>query len=504
MSGLPVGTGAAVAARLRAANAPKDPVGWATSQLAVHPWSKQRQILESVRDNRLTAAQSGHGIGKTFTAAVATAWWATSHPPEHTLVVTTAPTARQVEEVLWQEIRLLHARGRLAGRITGGHAPTWRINDRTVALGLSTNDPDRFQGHHDRHMLVILDEAGGIPATFFDVAKSLATNDQARVLVIGNPTDPASKFAEVCAPGSGWNVIRVGVHDTPNFTGEDVPPELLDELVGHRFVEDAKRDWGEGSPIYASRVLGEFPEVGDDTLFPPALILAAQKRDLYRVSGERPAGSLGCDIARAGGGDETVIYRNHGGRLRLEHAAQGHDTMRTTGEIVRRLQDPSLTVAVVDVIGLGAGVVDRLAEQGLSVLAFNAGERAMNPRRFANRRAEAAFELRDAMLREEVDIDPDDDQLAAQLGGIRYRADSSGRVLLERKADMKKRGLPSPDRADAAIMAYVGGQSPGLRWQEWLDGLSEAERWELENPVPDLCAEGRPVATEAELMRSHL
>ena len=153
----------------------------------------------------------------------------------------------------------------LPGRITLD--AKWYIGNELVAYGRkpADYDPAAFQGIHARYVLVIIDEAGGVPKSIFDAVDALATNIDARVVAVGNPDDPASHFATICKPGSGWHVETISAFDTPAYTGEKVPEELLPLLVSPEWVEERKLRWGVTSPIYQSKVLGEFPDISDDT-----------------------------------------------------------------------------------------------------------------------------------------------------------------------------------------------------------------------------------------------
>ena len=150
-----------------------EPVGWVTSTTGEFIWSKQRQIAQSVHDNRYTAVKSCHGSGKSFTAARIAAWWLTTHAPGEAFVVTTAPTYKQVHAVLWREIGRAHRLADLPGRIT--LEDEWYIGQELVGFGRkpADYDPSAFQGIHARYVLVIVDEAGGVPKTIFDAVDSL-------------------------------------------------------------------------------------------------------------------------------------------------------------------------------------------------------------------------------------------------------------------------------------------------------------------------------------------
>lgn len=321
----------------------QNPVGWIEQRLDDRLWSKQREIAESVRDHRYTAVQSAHATGKSFLAARLCAHWISTHPVGQTFAITTAPTGPQISAVVWRELAIAHSSGGLQGRINHGAVPEWKIGPHLVAQGRKPQDlvdPEQasaaFQGVHARYLLVVLDEAAGIPKWLWDAVDSLATSADSRVFAIGNPTDPSSQFAKVCQPGSGWNVIQVSAFDTPAFTGEKVRHGLLDVLVSESWVEERRKRWGEDTPLYTARVLGEFPEESEHTLISARWVREAQEREL--ASPTRTPTIFGVDVARAGN-DKTVIYANRGGVVRLKHEAQGQDLMQTTGVVARLLED---------------------------------------------------------------------------------------------------------------------------------------------------------------------
>jgi hypothetical protein len=266
-----------------------DPVGWMVSH-GGFMWSKQRQVANSLVANRYTAVHSCHGTGKSFDASALACWWLDVHKQGEAFVVTTAPTWNQVHAILWREMRKLHRKAGLDGRLTldarwymGDSGHGIKLGDEElVAYGRKPADYDQaaFQGIHARYVLVIIDEACGVPKLLYDAVDSLVTNDNSRVLAIGNPDDPASQFNEVCKPGSAWNPIHISYLDTPAFTGEEVPDWLTELLISNTWVEERKKAWGENSPTYVSKVLGEFPDVSDDTLLSPGLLLSCQINEL--------------------------------------------------------------------------------------------------------------------------------------------------------------------------------------------------------------------------------
>lgn len=435
------------------------PAEWVRDRLGAFLWSKQREILQSLVDNRYTAVQSCHDSGKSFTAAQAVCWWLDTRPLGEAFAVTTAPTWNQVHAILWREIRKARSRADLPGRTTldarwymGGKV----IGDEAeqlVAYGRKPSDYDQdgFQGIHAKFVLSVIDEACGIPKLLYDAVDTLATNEHARVLAIGNPDDPGSHFQKVCRPGSGWNNIAISGFDTPNFTGEEVPAELHDLMLSTTWVEERKRRWGESSPTYVSKVLGQFPDISDDTLLSPAVLRAACELELPGTE----AGQYGADVARLGQ-DETVVYRNRGGQVRLAYVGSQQTTTETTGAFAKLLRDRPNVPMHVDAVGVGAGVYDNLVEQRLRAIEYQSGWAATDSKRFVNKRAEDYWLFREACEAGEVDLPAgtDDEDLIAQLGSIKWALDSKGRIKIESKEDMRKRGLPSPDRADACIMSF--------------------------------------------------
>jgi len=250
-----------------------DPVGWVRDRIGEFLWSKQREIADSIVRNRYTAVKSSHDTGKSHGASRIVSWWLDTR--DDPFATTTAPTTKQVHAILWRYIGQAHRKGSFAGRITLDDE--WYMGaagKELVAFGRKPADTDQaaFQGIHALNPLIVIDEACGVPKSIFDAVDSLATNTNARVLAIGNPDDPSSHFAQICKPGSGWHVIMVSAFDTPAYTGEEVPEELLPLIVSPEWVEERKVRWGVTSPIYQSKVLGEFPDLSDDTLILPKWI----------------------------------------------------------------------------------------------------------------------------------------------------------------------------------------------------------------------------------------
>jgi len=434
-----------------------NPVGWVSDRLRGFLWSKQREIAQAVVDHRRVAVKSSHGIGKSFIVAQLAAWWTDVHPVGEAIVVSTAPTNDQVGAILWEEIRAAHRHGELPGEV--GLDNRWRIGKVLVGMGRKPADynPHTFQGIHRRYVLVIIDEACGIPAQLWTAVEAITTNEHCRIVAIGNPDDPSSEFAKVCRPNSGWQVIGVSSFDTPAFTGEPVPAGLLELLPSREWVEDAKRRWGEQSPLYQSKVLGEFPENADDTVVP--LSWAEACRNLEQpLPGDGPV-ELGVDVGA--GGDETVIRERRGPAVGRVWRNQSRDPMEVVGLVVQCIHATGATSVKVDVIGWGWGVWGRLVElrtegtHAAIVHPVNVGEASTDPARWPLLRDQLWWGVgREASEHQAWDLGGLDDDTVAQLTAPKYTLDSKGRVKVEPKAETRKRLGRSPDDADALLLAY--------------------------------------------------
>jgi hypothetical protein len=465
-----------------------DPVGWVHDKLGEFLWSKQRQILESLRDNRYTAVQSCHGAGKSFVSSRAVAWWLSTKTAGDAFAVTTAPTAPQVSAILWREIRKAHKKGELHGYITQGTIPEWKLADgESIGYGRKPADYDQsaFQGIHSRYPIIVIDEGGGVPKSLFDAVDALATNSDARVLCIGNPDDPSSHFAKICQPGSGWNVIKIDALESPLFTREacepfpelvalmeseeipfsteEVPEELLPMLVSPMWVAERIKRWGAKSPIFEAKVRGLFPEIGDDILITPRMIREAQERSLNPENWK----VLGVDVARFGT-DRTIFCIRSGPVARIKKDFAKLDTVEVTTKVLGTAKAERIDEIRVDGVGIGGGVVDQISAKGFDVIDMQAGGSPENGDLFMNARAEWYWYLRQRFETGQIDLDPEDDELAAQLGAIHYAYDAKGRIKIESKQDMKKRGMPSPDRADALMLTAAESDEPGTYVDERL------------------------------------
>ena len=436
--------------------------------LGGRPWGKQLEILQSVWHNPKTAVRSCHGAGKSWSAARVGISYLCAFPGS--IVVTTAPTGRQVKMILWQEWRRAV---KASKRPIGGELlkVEHRMADGWYAFGFATDIPENFQGIHARHILVIADEAAGIAPNVAEAIDSLLTSENARLLAIGNPTDPNGWFAGLFKD-PGVTKIHIAAFDTPNFTvfgitEEDIAegtweqkitgPLPYPELVTPAWVAERYRKWGPTSPMYIARVRGDFPEAGDNTLIPLSWVEAAMERWYEMPEGEPR--EMGVDVARFGGDESAIAYRAGRKVVKLE-AWRKQDTMETAGRARAGRAEFGACMIKVDAIGYGAGVVDRLQEQREPVVGIEVSRAPIDEERFADLTSELWWNLRE-MLNPDPLANPNpialppDDELLGQLTSRRYSYTSRGQVKVESKDEMKRRGLPSPDRADAVVLAFA-------------------------------------------------
>jgi len=308
--------------------------------------------------------------------------------------------------------------------------------------------------------------------------------------MIGNPTNPSGRFAKSFKT-EGISKISISAFDSPNFTEfgiteQDIINHTWEEkitkeipapyLVTPRWVSDRFKDWGETSPLYLSKVKAQFPQSSEDTLIPLHLIEAAIDRTLPESS----PNEIAVDVARFGS-DASIIYHRKGPVARIVKKIQQCDTMELTGQVVMALTSTGAAIAKIDSVGIGSGVYDRLNEMNKPCVEMQAGGRPEDPERYANSRAEWWWGLRQRFEDGDIDIE-DDEELTAQLANIKYKVTSKGQILIESKDDMKKRGLPSPDKGDALMMLF--GSSGYVR--DLTAEPTAAEMVSQGNEIPEL------------------
>lgn len=445
-----------------------DPSWWA-KQCGWNMWDLQNHMLNALagkEPERRVAVPAAFGIGKTYLAARAALWFLYTHRPSR--VITTAPTRRQVQDLLWAELRTAHAtsRRRLGGsplKLKLELAPGWD------AVGFSTDAGkiDQFTGYHAPSVLVIFDQAAGIEPGTWEGAEGFMTSDYVRWLAISNATDSASVMAQVSTGKrtkyGTWDVHKITAHDSPNVkAGCNVIPGI----ISHDWVNRKREVWDPTDPMWQIFVEANFVEEAMMTFLTGAMIRMMFEEELAPNWGDI---EIGVDVADEGV-DSTVWTVRAGPRLLFIDQVYGNDPMQVankTEEIYNRIPDLtggySANLITVDKIGIGSGVVARLGEKNLPVQGVNVGVRALTDQeQFLNHRAELGWSIRTLAEHKAICLrplypTPDRyiDTLREEMT-VRYKFLGSNKIQMERKDDIRKRLQRSPDFWDSMMLCFGG------------------------------------------------
>jgi hypothetical protein len=469
-----------------------------------------RKIIEAVKKYNRVAIKACHGIGKTFTLARLVLWFMSTHKPSKTL--TTAPTARQVNELLWDEIRKGHRQSRypIGGEVLEN--PVWKFREEWFALGYS---PDKgrehakegqinlssFQGFHSPNQLLVLDEATGIAKNIWDQTEGMMTSANAKMVAIGNPTTKNCEFYRKFQSRI-WTPISINVFDSPNLIANNIlneedlkreldrllslsDDEMRLEMQKYRVVSPAitttqwvmtmalPTEWGLDSIRFRTRALGEWPEVEEDAFFTERDVQKAITRRTQEIPTSR---YIGVDPARFGN-DKSIGHIIEGFKVISKFEMSGKDTHQQAVEIISRLNKlPRLKdeKILVDSTGVGGGVADTLKakqKEGLIpksilIVEVNFGERAdedSDPKwkrerdidRYANKKAKV-LDLLSQDIKSNLCL-LNDEVYKKELPTLLYDYDNKGRKRAESKDDYKARtGMPSPDTSESLAIANYG------------------------------------------------
>lgn len=451
----------------------KNPVAFVEKVLEVKPDPWQRDLLQEIsKGTRRLSVRSGHGVGKSSVASWTIIWYFLTRYP--CKVVVTAPTASQLFDALFSEVRswikklpeglqgLLEV---TSDRVILKSAP----QDAFISCRTSRADAsgvEAMQGVHSENVLLVIDEASGIPEPVFEAAAGSMSGESATTLMLSNPVRSSGTFYDSHNRlKNEWHAVHVSCLDSPRVSKE--------------FIREMAVRYGEDSSAYSVRCLGEFPKSDEDTVIPLGLVEAAQDRDIETA--EDSPYYWGVDVSRYGG-DESVLAVRQGHEIKELLAWKNKDLMQLTGIIVEKYNDlpPSKQpkVIYVDSIGIGAGVCDRCKELGLPVRGINVAESPSMKEKYLNLRAELWFRAKEFFEERTCKI-PHDEILFSQLVAPRYTFNSQGRIKVESKDDMKKRGLRSPDRADALMLTLASEPAIaafGAKYLNWKNPIKRGLR----------------------------
>lgn len=442
----------------------RDPLGfvrgaweWGKGDLAGSdgPRAWQTEMLDTIGQHlRKTpheplkiSVASGHGIGKSALIGWIIAW-ALSTCDDCRVVVTAGSGAqlqtKTIPEVSkwfrsainahWWDVRANSIRS-----LSKGHGDTWRAD----YLTWSEDNPQAFAGLHNqgKRIVVVYDEASAIAAPIWDTTAGALTDQDTEIIFIafGNPTQNTGRFRECFGSAAHRWITRQIDSRTVDGTNK---AEIS------KWVED----YGEDSDFVRVKVRGEFPRSGSSQFVGSDLVAACRK---YKAQGhERMPKIMAVDVARFGD-DQTVLALRQGRKASFLATYRGLDNMQVAAHVVEFIGDHAPDAVVIDGDGLGAGVVDRVKQLGFGrkLTEFHGGHAAHDGSAYYNRRAEIWGAMRDA-LKAGMEI-PDLPEIEADICGPQYGFSAKQQVQLEKKEDMKRRGLGSPDLGDALAMTFA-------------------------------------------------
>lgn len=447
-----------------------DPVAFAEDMLGFDPDEWQRAVMMDVAEFRFTSVRSGQGVGKTGLEAALAIWFLCCRPNPR--VVCTAPTKQQLNDVLWAEVAKWLESSMVGNLLKWTKTKVYMIGHekRWFATARTANKPENMQGFHEDHMLFIVDEASGVADPIMEAIQGTLSGEDNKMLLCGNPTRTSGYFYDSHNRDRRlFRTHRVDSRDSKRTSKENIQM-LIDK-------------YGADSDVVRVRVYGEFPKAEADAFIALELAELAANATV-ELHGDTL--HLGVDVARFGD-DETVIAPRIGNKVFKLRCYNKQDTMVTAGRVISAAREMLKQHASlkrveikVDDSGVGGGVTDRLNEvireerlNGWRVTPINNGSKPTRneEEHYENRGTETWAYLRD-LLQESfskhiqgqpaaIEL-PNDDRLVTQLSQRKYRMTSKGKLAIERKEEMKKRGLDSPDRVDAVVLAFAPPERSGV------------------------------------------
>ena len=424
-----------------------DPVLFVKEVLGVDPDEWQKDFLNAVATGeRKISIRSGHGVGKSTTATWAMLWFLLTRYPVK--VVVTAPTSAQLYDALFAELK------RWVKELPQPIQDLLDVKQERIELKASATEafisartsraeqPEALQGVHSDNVMLVADEASGVPEAVFEAAAGSMSGHNALTILLGNPVRSSGFFFDTHNRlKDEWWTKRVSCIDSARVSKE--------------YVEDMKSRYGEESNAYRIRVLGEFPKSDDDTIIPMDLLESAKHRDT-RAYEDAPI-VWGLDVARFGS-DSSVLCKRQSNVVHTLERWRNLDLMQLTGAVVAQYEacDHKSKPAeiLVDSIGLGAGVVDRLIELKLPARGINVSESPAMGGTYLNLRAELWHKAKAWLEKRDCKI-PNNEDLIGELATVRYTFTSNGKIKIESKDDIRRRGLKSPDMADAFVLTFA-------------------------------------------------
>lgn len=404
------------------------------------PTDQQRDVLLAMAEpGARVSIRSGHGTGKSCLFAWIALWalvcfWDVKVP-------TTAPTAHQLSDIIWPELEKWRAQmlepWRSAISVRGDKATMAGTPGFVAARTGRRESPEALQGFHAEHLIFLIDEASGIPEVVFEVARGALSTEGARILMAANPTRLTGYFYNSHHRNRDlWTRFQFSCLDSPR-----VSPSYSKEIA---------EEYGEDSDMYRVRVLGDFPHASEMQFMPGDVVDAAMGKHLREDMYEFAPVVIGVDVAMFGG-DRSVVFLRQGLMSKLLFQTRGIKPEDLASRVVAFEDEYRADAVIVDATGVGEAVMSSLRLMNRSPIAFYAGGASMLENCY-NRRAEVWYKMRKWLY--DGGAIPDSNDLRDDLIGPEYSTNSKGQLQLERKQDMKKRGLASPDLADALAVTF--------------------------------------------------
>lgn len=428
--------------------------------LNVDLWSRQEEFNDLVSEgHKRIHCKAGHGVGKTMDSAVIAMWLLATVRPAP-VVITTAPTYRQVKDQLWKEIRYRWNGSPELRRMGEARGTRIDISDFHYAHGFSTNQPERFQGIHNPSIFIIVDEANGFPDDIYESIRSCIVNKKAQIIAIGNAVLPYGWFYNGFEDDKVAS-MSISSREHPNVVQDR---EIIPGAVTREWISEFEHEFRHSPQIVSSRIDAEFPSHSKNSLIHRDWVRSAYQQ----ASGMTWPNVLSCDIARSG--DNLCVASQLVGSMLKHQTEWGQATIPESAREIERIHLAFKSdIIVVDDDGVGGGVTDMLRERGFPVVAFRGGQKAVDSDKFFNRISEAWWRAR--LLFENSAARLSDCQspiLETQLCSREWLFDNK-RIRVEPKDQYSKRtGFPSPDHADSYVMGI---------WQlfnEWREGSLKA------------------------------
>lgn len=445
----------------------RDPVKWIRDALGVTLWGPQIKVVRAIfqsdsyrgskqkkKINKI-AWRTGHAVGKSYVASAIALTAVQAFSPRN--VITTGSSWNGIEKILWPTMKrvLRNAPVNIFPGATMLNTEL-KLGDGWGIFGISTNEVENFAGYHGEiGPLVIIDEASALTYEIYESILGLCSTAGSTILAIGNPIEPNGPFRDMFDDPE-FDCFHTSSADTPNAkTGSTVIPGLCER----EYINSVKSTYGEKSHVYQSRVLGNFPKSAEDSLITMEMIEEAQKKNAHKLTDEfkKDRLKLGVDVARFGGDKTVFLIRDDISVIHTEWFL-GQDLMQTCGKVIEIVKEWGISESniFIDDSGIGGGVTDRLRELDYAVTPVCNGEAPMDSERFANVRAETYWYLREAIQDGFVIPDTSEEMtlLTKELVIPKYKLRSNGKIVLEEKAEIRKRLKASPDRADALAMTF--------------------------------------------------